>query len=124
MQKNLINAEEIKKAVDEGHKVFCDTKGYEVVKSTKGDYSINFINSDYFIGLTWKDGQTLNGSKFWYDIAELTEEQEQDINDLCCRITDELVDYGLIKDCTDKISQDEWDAQDIIFKHIKKFLNK
>jgi len=56
-------------------------------------------------------------------MKELTEEQMQDINDLSCRITDELVDSGLIKDCTNSIRQDEWDAQDIIFKHIKKFIN-
>ena len=51
------------------------------------------------------------------------EKQEQDINNLCCRITDELIEYGLIKDCTDTIRQDEWDAQNIIFKHIKNYLN-
>jgi hypothetical protein len=56
-------------------------------------------------------------------MKQLTEEQIQDINDLSCRITDELVEYGLIKDCTNSIRQDEWDAQDIIFKHIKKFIN-
>jgi len=56
-------------------------------------------------------------------MKELTEEQMQDINDLSCRITDELVDSGLIKDCINSIRQDEWDAQDIIFKHIKKFIN-
>ena len=56
-------------------------------------------------------------------MKELTEEQMQDINDLSCRITNELVDSGLIKDCTNSIRQNEWDAQDIIFKHIKKFIN-
>jgi len=56
-------------------------------------------------------------------MKELTEKQEQDINDLSCRITDELVNIGLIKDCTNSIRQDEWDAQDIIFKHIKQFIN-
>ena len=56
-------------------------------------------------------------------MKELTEEQMQDINDLSCRITDELVESGLIKDCINSIRQDEWDAQDIIFKHIKKFIN-
>ena len=64
----LNNAEEIKQAVSEGKKVYCDTLGYEVIKCTNGEYLINFINSDYYIGLTWKDNKTLNGSKFWYSI--------------------------------------------------------
>jgi hypothetical protein len=56
-------------------------------------------------------------------MKQLTEEQIQDINDLSCRITDELVNCGLIKDCTNSIRQDEWDTQDIIVKHIEKFIN-
>jgi len=56
-------------------------------------------------------------------MKELTEDQIQDINDLSCRITDELVECGLIKDCTDSIRQDEWDAQDIIVKHIKNYIS-
>jgi len=56
-------------------------------------------------------------------MKELTEEQIQHINDLSCRITDELVNFGLIKDCTDSIRQDEWDAQDIIVKHIKNYIS-
>lgn len=55
-------------------------------------------------------------------MENLTEEPNQEISDLVCRIVDELVDYGYVKDCTDTIRQDEWDIQDIIYKHIDKFL--
>lgn len=64
----LTNAYDIKKAVKEGKKVFCDTLGYEVIRCKNDEYLINYINTDYYIGLTWKDGKTLNGQKFWYTI--------------------------------------------------------
>ena len=64
----LKNAKDIKQAVKNGKKVFCDNGGYIVIRCTNDEYLINFINSDYYIGLTWKDGKTLNGSKFWYTL--------------------------------------------------------
>lgn len=64
----LTNADDIKKAVKDGKQVFCDSTGYEVIRCNNDEYLINFINSDYYIGLTWKDGKTLNGEKFWYSI--------------------------------------------------------
>jgi len=56
-------------------------------------------------------------------MKELTEKQVQDITDLSCRIVSELVNNELIKDCTDTHYNNEWEAQDIIFEHIKKFIN-
>jgi hypothetical protein len=55
-------------------------------------------------------------------MKELTEEQLQDIADLSCKIVDELVNKGFIKDCTNTDLDYEWEAQDIIFEHIKKFI--
>jgi hypothetical protein len=52
-----------------------------------------------------------------------SEELEQELNELSCRIVDELVEWGLVKDCTDTDNGNEWDTQDIVIKHIKKILN-
>jgi len=56
-------------------------------------------------------------------MKELTEDQLQNIADLSCRIVDELVSKGIIINCTDTDLGNEWEAQDIIFEHIKKFIN-
>lgn len=56
-------------------------------------------------------------------MKELTENQLQNIADLTCRIVDELVSKGIIINCTDTDLGNEWEAQDIIFEHIKKFIN-
>jgi len=52
--------EEIKAAVEEGHKVYWVGDDYEVVGS--GDnLLINCLHNNYAIGLTWQDGVTMNG---------------------------------------------------------------
>ena len=55
---------------------------------------------------------------------ENEEQEAQNIADLSCSIVDELVEKGFIKDCTDTNLDNEWESQDIIFEHIKKFINK
>ena len=55
-------------------------------------------------------------------MKELNEIQKQDLVDLVCRIVEELVYNDIVKDCTDTDSQDEWDAQEIIYTHIEKHL--
>jgi len=58
-------------------------------------------------------------------MKELTEKQVQDITDLSCRIVSELVNNELIIISISAIfNNNEWEAQDIIFEHIKKFINK
>ena len=59
------NANDIRKAVDNGKVVYCDTDAYIVIKDSIGQYLIHFIDSDYYIGLTWMDKKTLNGTKFY-----------------------------------------------------------
>lgn len=56
-------------------------------------------------------------------MKELNEIQKQNLADLVCRIVEELVFNEIVKDCTDTDSQDEWDAQEIIYSHIEKYLN-
>jgi hypothetical protein len=55
-------------------------------------------------------------------MKELNEIKKQNLTDLVCRIVEELVSNEIVKDCTDTDSQDEWDAQEIIYTHIEKHL--
>jgi Asp-tRNA(Asn)/Glu-tRNA(Gln) amidotransferase B subunit len=55
-------------------------------------------------------------------MKELNEIKKQNLTDLVCRIVEELVSNEIVKDCTDTVSQDEWDAQEIIYTHIEKHL--
>ena len=57
-----MNAIEIKDAIDNGNRVFWHHSGYEVIKDSIGQYLIKCHMNNYFIGLTHRDGTTLNGS--------------------------------------------------------------
>ena len=52
---------EIKKAIADGQKVYCNNKSYEVKQDKNGNY--NIIRGSYCIGLTWLNGITLNGKE-------------------------------------------------------------
>lgn len=58
-----MKAEEIKKAVDEGKTVHWSHEGYSVIKDNLGQYLIYCSINGYCIGLTWRDGVTLNGKE-------------------------------------------------------------
>ena len=60
-----MTAEEIRKAVDQGEKVFCGSEIYEVIKDKNNEYLIRCIKNDYCIGLTNRDNITLNGEDFY-----------------------------------------------------------
>lgn len=62
--------EEIKTAVDNGQRVYQTHKGYEVIKDKLGQYLITYKYNDYCIGLTWRDGVTLNGKEEEFFIEE------------------------------------------------------
>ena len=64
-----MNAQEIKKAVDEGKKVYWVNELYEVIKDKFGRYLIRCSLNDSCIGLTWMDGITLNGKEDQFYIA-------------------------------------------------------
>lgn len=51
--------DEIKNAVDEGLIVHWKNDGYEV-QNWSGDYNIVCISNNHAIGLTWRDGVTMN----------------------------------------------------------------
>jgi hypothetical protein len=52
--------EEIKQAVDQGLPVYWQNAGYQVIKDSLGHYLIQH-QAGSCIGLTWRDGVTLNG---------------------------------------------------------------
>lgn len=55
--------EEIKKAVDEGKIVHWANEAYKVIKDDVGQYFIRCTLNNDLIGLTWRDGVTLNGKE-------------------------------------------------------------
>lgn len=63
--------EEIKAAVDAGHTVHWKNEGY-VVNRSGDQWMIRFLDEDYWIGLTWRDGVTLNGKEKEFFIADPT----------------------------------------------------
>lgn len=61
--------EEIKKAVNEGKHVYWCNENYEVVKDKYDQWFIVcYIGNT--IGLTWRDGKTLNGKEEEFYIGE------------------------------------------------------
>lgn len=57
----------IKEAVESGKTVCADSPAYNVIKDSLGQFLIKYIYSDYCIGLTWRDGVTLNAKRFWIE---------------------------------------------------------
>ncbi len=63
-----MNADEIRAAVDRGETVHWSHAGYVVEKwqptflHPEGNYTIVCLHNQHAIGLTWQDGQTLNGA--------------------------------------------------------------
>lgn len=55
------SVQDIKDAVSAGKKVYWSNKGYEVIKDSCGQFAIVFLPNNNCIGLTWRDGTTLNG---------------------------------------------------------------
>ena len=54
---------EIKTALADGKRVFHQSMNYEVIADSIGQYLIKCRSNDYCIGLTWRDGQTMNGKE-------------------------------------------------------------
>lgn len=58
-------AQEIKSAVESGKRVFCGNRSYEVIKDRIGQWLIVCSLNGYTIGLTHRNGETLNGTHFY-----------------------------------------------------------
>ena len=68
-----MTVEEIKIAVDEGKPVRWSNSLYHVVCDTNGDYLIVCqVQGKSAIGLTWRDGKTLNGKEEEFYIEDPT----------------------------------------------------
>lgn len=66
--------QEIKSAVDSGQTVHWANSNYKVVKDKNGDYLIGFNidgRNPNYIGLTWRDGVTLNGKEEDFFISNI-----------------------------------------------------
>lgn len=57
-----MNLEQIKQAVDAGRRVCWASPAYEVIRDSLGRYLIRCTANDDCIGLTHRDGVTLNGN--------------------------------------------------------------
>ena len=59
--------EEIKNAVLEGKMVYCGNTNYKVIRSKIAFDEYEFLivcqSNGYTVGLTWKDGITMNGQE-------------------------------------------------------------
>ena len=64
-----MNLQEIKQAIAEGKTVYCGNSAYKVIKDKIGQYLIVCSLNQYTIGLTWRDGTTLNDKEENFYIA-------------------------------------------------------
>lgn len=53
--------DEIKQAVQDGKTVHWSNELYDVICDRNGEYLIRCKMNDNYIGLTWRDGVTMNG---------------------------------------------------------------
>jgi hypothetical protein len=62
--------DEIKAAIDSGKRVHWASTNYSVIRDNLGQYLIICSSNNYCIGLTWRDGKTLNGkeSEFFTEV--------------------------------------------------------
>lgn len=61
---------EIKEAVDRGENVYWSNSNYKVIKDSIDQYYIWSQSNDSYIGLTYTDGETLNGDLEEFYIKE------------------------------------------------------
>ena len=61
--------EQIKKAVESGKPVHWSNSLYRVIKDEIGQWLIVCDSNQYCIGLTWRDGVTMNGKPEDFFIA-------------------------------------------------------
>ena len=58
-----MNLEQIKQAIARGDKVHWSNSAYDVICDKLGQYLIRCNLNDSCIGLTWRDGVTMNGDE-------------------------------------------------------------
>ena len=69
---------EIKSSVESGERVFWKSQAYEVIKDRIGQWLLRCSINGNCIGLTWADGQTLNGkAEDFYKLEQFNHDQTQ-----------------------------------------------
>ena len=59
----MMDIAEIKEAVESGQTVHWASKSYRVLKDNVGQWLIQCVINGHCIGLTWRDGVTMNGEE-------------------------------------------------------------
>tara|TARA_R110000824_G_scaffold174477_1_gene352649 strand:- start:274 stop:495 length:222 start_codon:yes stop_codon:yes gene_type:complete len=65
-----MNLEQIKATVESGKTVHWASKAYRVIKDSIGQWLIRCDINGHCIGLTWKDGVTMNGKQEQFFVGE------------------------------------------------------
>ena len=64
-----MNLDEIKASVESGQTVHWANQAYRVIKDNVGQWLIICDINDHCIGLTWRDGVTMNGEEEQFFVA-------------------------------------------------------
>jgi len=64
-----VNLEEIKASVESGQTVHWASQAYRIIKDDVGQWLIQCDINGYCIGLTWRDGVTMNGEEEQFFVA-------------------------------------------------------
>ena len=73
----MLTLDQIKSAIESGDLVCWKQDNYEVIKDSIGQYLIRCKSNDNCIGLTWKDGKTMNGEEKDFYVQSFNWEGEQ-----------------------------------------------
>ena len=71
-----MNLEEIKANVESGQTVHWASQAYRVIKDNVGQWLIQCDINGYCIGLTWRDGVTMNGKESQFFVGTASQEEE------------------------------------------------
>ena len=85
-----MTVEEIKNAVRSGKTVHWKNDNYKVVMDRRAGFLIKSENNENYIGLTWKNGRTLNGEEKDFYIATRSSNYTEKQN----KIRQILIKYG------------------------------
>jgi hypothetical protein len=70
MEERGMNLEEIKASVESGQTVHWANQAYRIIKDNVGQWLIKCDINDHCIGLTWRDGVTMNGEEEQFFVAD------------------------------------------------------
>ena len=70
-----MNLEEIKASVESGQTVHWASQAYRIIKDDVGQWLIQCDINGHCIGLTWRDGVTMNGEEKQFFISMVVTEE-------------------------------------------------